>query len=547
MESSSSMTSTTGWFCHARMLPSAGRVDSAARDQSARRRKPRRRRAARATLVSERLYVTGLVVPGVALLIALIGLHAPGGIDLAPDAPPTFDAERALGAGLERSPTSPIAVPAARPRRWPRRSSGRRSSTPARNRRWTPSATALETAGRSRCRTSRRCCGARRTRRSSSSPTATTCRRAPISRPARSARRRWSSWRRPLPTSGTRAPWCSRPWTAVRAGDAGARRLLANLPRGLNAGGRDRGAGHRAAGADPGRRSRRQPWAGPPPASPRASTTCSRRPPAAPSRGRASCTSSCSSSCRRATPGGQAPFVQRAIPSITIGDDPRAASDCVPRSPTASRIPRRPSTTSCSRSTRAPRRPGRAGSTSAPGRRVLSGWVLALLAVALLVPPAMVAVDLDGAGDAGAAAAAGRADARSRASRCRSPAPRSARCVAGLVGAAPHSPAAYPFAGTGSGVGIAAGAARAARRRRRRRRERPRAAARRRSRPIPPCARSSGSRPRSRAAAPARRWRRWRCRRRACCSCRRSTCGCCSSGSRAAGRPCACWRSCCRS
>ena len=54
------------------------------------------RRGGRETLVAERLYVAGLVVPGVALLIALIGLHAPGGIDLAPDAPPTFDAERAL-------------------------------------------------------------------------------------------------------------------------------------------------------------------------------------------------------------------------------------------------------------------------------------------------------------------------------------------------------------------------------------------------------------------------------------------------------------------
>src|SRR3954454_6384081 len=78
------------------MLPSAGRVDSAARDRAARRRTPRSRRGGRETLVAERLYVAGLVVPGVALLIALIGLHAPGGIDLAPDAPPTFDAERAL-------------------------------------------------------------------------------------------------------------------------------------------------------------------------------------------------------------------------------------------------------------------------------------------------------------------------------------------------------------------------------------------------------------------------------------------------------------------
>ena len=48
------------------------------------------------TLVSERLYMSGLVVPGVALLIALVGLHAPAGIDLAPDAPPTFNADRAL-------------------------------------------------------------------------------------------------------------------------------------------------------------------------------------------------------------------------------------------------------------------------------------------------------------------------------------------------------------------------------------------------------------------------------------------------------------------
>jgi hypothetical protein len=71
-------------------------VDRAPRDRSARRRQPRRRRAGRATLVSERLYVAGLVVPAVALLIALVGLHAPAGIDLAPDAPPTFNADRAL-------------------------------------------------------------------------------------------------------------------------------------------------------------------------------------------------------------------------------------------------------------------------------------------------------------------------------------------------------------------------------------------------------------------------------------------------------------------
>ena len=99
MESSSSMTSTTGWSatpeCYRPPVewteppaidPREG-VSRAAAGQDAQ------------TLVSDRLYVAGLVVPGVALLIALVGLHAPAGIDLAPDAPPTFNADRGAHAG----------------------------------------------------------------------------------------------------------------------------------------------------------------------------------------------------------------------------------------------------------------------------------------------------------------------------------------------------------------------------------------------------------------------------------------------------------------
>jgi hypothetical protein len=86
---------------------------------------------------------------------------------------------------------------------------------------------------------------------------------------------------------------------------------------------------------------------------------------------------------------------------------------------------------------------------------VLSGWVIALLAVALLVPPALVAVDLTGR------AMRERLPLRDelfRVARLALPLAGAAlgAFLAGLTGAAPSSPAAYPFPGEGSGVGVGA-------------------------------------------------------------------------------------------
>ena len=215
-----------GLVCHARMLPSAGRVDRAPRDRSARRRKPRRRRAGRATLVSERLYVAGLVVPAVALLIALVGLHAPGGIDLAPERAADLQRRAGADAGREHRRRPRSQRPAARPRRWPREivrqafiDVGRAAAgghVPRRAR----------DGGRSRCRTSRRCCGASRTRRSSSSPTATTCRPAPIARTARSARPTVVELAAAFADQRNARTLVFASVDGGGAGDAGARRLL---------------------------------------------------------------------------------------------------------------------------------------------------------------------------------------------------------------------------------------------------------------------------------------------------------------------------------
>ena len=110
---------------------------------------------------------------------------------------------------------------------------------------------------------------------------------------------------------------------------------------------------------------------------------------------------------------------------------PRARATRRP-TPTASRARRRPSTTSCSRSTPAPHRADRAAATCAPARRVLSGWVIALLAVALLVPPGAGRGRPDRAGDARAAAAARRAVARRPARAA------AGRCGARRAGGGPH-------------------------------------------------------------------------------------------------------------
>ena len=84
------------------MLPSAGRLAvngaSAERERTATRRRPtRRRRQRRATIVSARAFRIALIAPVLAFALALIGLHTPPGLDLPPNAPPTFDGKETLG------------------------------------------------------------------------------------------------------------------------------------------------------------------------------------------------------------------------------------------------------------------------------------------------------------------------------------------------------------------------------------------------------------------------------------------------------------------
>ena len=148
MESSSSMTSTTGWSatpeCY-RQPVEWTEPPRSIREKASAAPPP----AGRATLVSDRLYVAGLVVPAVALLIALVGLHAPAGIDLAPDAPPTFNADRALtlAGDIADVPDRTAGSETAAARR---RLVGRRSPTSARRRRSTPSRRSRATASGSR-------------------------------------------------------------------------------------------------------------------------------------------------------------------------------------------------------------------------------------------------------------------------------------------------------------------------------------------------------------------------------------------------------------
>jgi len=434
------------------MLPSAGRVDSGARDRSARRRKPHGRRAARTTLVSERLYVTGLVVPGVALLIALIGLHAPGGIDLAPDAPPTFDADRALALASQiadipdrsaGSETAPLAAQLVRqafvdagtqPQVDTFRATARDGRTvPMQN---------ISTVLRGDSNEAIVIFSHRDNvppgadQATSALGTATVVQLAAAFNDQRNAR--------------------TMVFASVDgggAGDAGARRLLSTLPQNLTP-----VAAIDVQGIAP---------KGPIPVADRGDGRG--RAPAGFAEGVADVLAAAGGGTIARpgflhefvqlvvpprTPGGQAPFVQRRIPSITIGDDPRTASD---DAPDADRF------THTSQAVNdlvlaidagsAP--PGPSGIYLRAGSRVLSGWVLALLAVALLVPPALVAIDLTG-----------RAmrerlpllDEVIRTARLAMPLAGAAlgALAAGLLGAAPHSPTAYPFAGTGSGVGIAA-------------------------------------------------------------------------------------------
>jgi hypothetical protein len=64
-------------------------VDREPTDRSARRRPAHRRRARGGGV--ERAYLAGLAAPIAALIVALVGLHAPSGLQGQPTAPPTFD------------------------------------------------------------------------------------------------------------------------------------------------------------------------------------------------------------------------------------------------------------------------------------------------------------------------------------------------------------------------------------------------------------------------------------------------------------------------
>jgi Peptidase family M28 len=424
-------------------------VDRAARDRSARRRQPRRRRAARAALVSERLYLAGLIVPAVALLIALVGLHAPAGIDLAPDAPPTFNADRALAlagtiadvpdraAGSATAPlattlvTQAFADAGARPRVDTFRAVAR-DGRPA-----TMSNIVTVLKGDSNeaivVMAHRDNVPPGTDLANSALGTATVVGLAAAFADQRNAR--------------------TLVFASVDgggAGDAGARRLATHLPRGLNPVAviaiqgiapsgpipvADRGDGREraAAGFAEGVNAALAATGGGAIARPRFLHELAAL--FAPPR----------------VPGAQAPFIARGIPAVTIGTDPRQSSDAAPNADRFSRTSQAINDLVLAlEAGAAPAGPG--GSYVRAGRRVLSGWVIALLTVALLVPPALVAVDLTGR-----ALREGLPlrDELLRVARLAMPLAGAAlgALVAGLAGVAPSSPAAYPFPGEGSGVG----------------------------------------------------------------------------------------------
>jgi hypothetical protein len=142
------------------------------------------------------------------------------------------------------------------------------------------------------------------------------------------------------------------------------------------------------------------------------------------------------------------------MPAITIGEDPRQPGDAAPDADRFARTSQ--AVNDLVLAIDAGSSPaGPSGSYVRAGRRVLSGWVIALLAVALLVPPTLVAVDLTGR------ALRERLPLRDellRISRVAIPLSGAAlgALVAGAAGAAPSSPSAYPFGGQGSGVGLGA-------------------------------------------------------------------------------------------
>jgi hypothetical protein len=153
-------------------------------------------------------------------------------------------------------------------------------------------------------------------------------------------------------------------------------------------------------------------------------------------------------------PGAQAPFIARGIPAITIGADAKRSSDATPNADRFSRTSQAINDLVLAlEAGAAPASPD--GSYVRAGRRVLSGWVIALLTVALLIPPALVAIDLTGR-----ALREGLPlrDELLRVARLAMPLAGAAlgALLAGPAGLAPTSPAAYPFPGAGSGVGVGA-------------------------------------------------------------------------------------------
>ncbi len=396
--------------------------------------------------------MAGLVVPGVALLIALVGLHAPAGIDLAPDAPPTFNADRALAlagsiadvpdrtAGSETAPLAATVVAQAFTDVGAQPQVDTFTATARGGGEVTMRNIVTVLRGES---TEAIVVLAHRDNvppgadaANSALGTAVVVELAAAFADQRKART--------LVLASV---------DGGAAGDAGARRLVTRLPSGLNpvamiavqgiappgpipvadrGDGRDRAPAGFAEGVDDVLAAA----GGGTIARPRFLHELADL--VAPPR----------------APGGQAPFIGRGIPAITIGEDPRASGDSDPDAERFSRTSQAVNDLVLALDAgAAPAGPG--GSYVRAGGRVLSGWVIALLAVALLVPPGLVAIDL-----------AGRAmrerlplrDELFRVARLAIPLAGAAlgALVAGLTGAAPSSPAASPFPGEGSGVGLVA-------------------------------------------------------------------------------------------
>ncbi len=394
----------------------------------------------------------GLVVPAVALLIALVGLHAPAGIDLAPDAPPTFNADRALElagqiadvpdrtAGSETAPLATAIVRqaftdvGAQPQSDTFTAAGR-DGRPAR---MTNVVTVLK--GESNeaivVLAHRDNVPPGADAANSALGTAVVVELAAAFADQRNART--------LVLASV---------DGGGAGDAGARRLVTRLPRSLNPVAVIAIQGIAPAGSIP-----------------VADRSDGRnRAPAGFAEGVADVLAAAGGGTIERprflhelanlfapprVPGGQAPFIGRGIPSITIGDDPRESNDSAPDADRFSHTSQAINDLVLALDAgAAPAGPG--GSYVRAGRRVLSGWVIALLAVALLVPPVLVAIDLTGR------ALRERLPLRDeliRVARLATPLAGAAlgALVAGLIGAAPSSASAYPFPGAGSGVGITA-------------------------------------------------------------------------------------------